>query len=118
MAYLDEYSYKIPEKLFYNKFNIHIYYKNMNIKWILEEFSSQEINKIAGKILESTTNVKFNHITKNFSCKNKFGLKVVEKVLMQHYFEKRNTHFLPDNIIEQSLYNFASNNDEWQNLIV
>lgn len=112
----DNYSYKIDERLFYEKFYIHIYYKNMDIKWILEEFSLKEINEISKNILILTKHVEFNNISKTFLCKNKWGWRVIENALMQHYYQHKSLP-MPDNLIELSLYNFASDSDKWQNFI-
>jgi len=39
MKHFGEDSYKITEQLCFNQFYVHIYYKKMDIKWILEKFS-------------------------------------------------------------------------------
>lgn len=115
--YSYEYSYRINEQLFYDKFFIHIYYKNMDIKWVLEQFSLQETNEIAKLILKSTKHVQFNNISKFFICKNKWGWNTIEKILMRHYFKKQEENPLTDNLIQLTLQNFLSDSDEWQNTI-
>ena len=105
--------YKITEQLFYDVFYVHIYYKKMNIKWVLEKFSVKEINKLAEIILKSTKYVEFNNITKTFLCKNKWGWRTIERILMQHYCSQRKNHSLPNNLIELSLYNLSSYKDSW-----
>ncbi len=110
MLYFED-SYKITDRLFYEKIHIYIYYKNMKIKWTLEKFSIPEVNEIAKQILQTTKHVKFNNISKNFLCKNKWGWRAIEKILMQHYYTYKQQNLLPDNLIEVSLNYFISEND-------
>ena len=100
-------SYKIPKNIYIGHQHICIYYNNMRIEWVLEDFSPSEIDKIAKKV-QSTKSIKYNLITKNFFCKNKFGWNKIKKILMQNYYNKMNLDILPDNLIYQSLYNFSS----------
>ena len=110
-------SYILPGNLIKDKYNIHIYYKNMDIEWVLEKFSINEIQLLSEKILQKTKHVNYNSVLKIFVCKNKWGWNKVEKILLEHYIKNQNNQNLPDNLPELSIKNFVSNNAEWTNRI-
>ena len=83
----------------------------MRIEWILEDFSLQEIDTLIEKIMP-IKNVVYNQ--RCFICKNKFGFNKLENALMQNYYIKNKNPNLPDNLIYQSLCNFISEKDVWQ----
>ena len=108
-------SYILPSNITMNRFNIHIYYKNMNIKWVLENFSLNEIDLLSEQILNKTKHVSYNYIQKIFICKNKWDWKKIEKILLKHYFEKQKKGYFPNDLLTLSIKNFISNSNEWEN---
>lgn len=55
-------SYMLPDNLIKDKYNIHIYYKNMDIEWVLEDFSLKEIQFLSEQILKINKKIKYNSI--------------------------------------------------------
>jgi len=106
-------SFCLPTGLMNQQFYIHIFYRNMDIEWVLEKFTIEEIDKISTLVLQATKHVSYNSISKNFICKNKWGWNKIERVLMNHYYLSEKDYLLPENLIITSLNNFAKDSDEW-----
>lgn len=76
------YSYSLPEEIIKERYYIDIYYKNMCIKWVLEDFSLKEIDTLSNIITKATKHVQYNKISKSFICNNKWGLNKIEQINM------------------------------------
>ena len=93
---------------------INIYYKNMKIQWVLQEFNNKEASNIANLILKYTKCTTYNPIYRTFLCKNQADLKIIYKYLYSRYHKHLETCNFPSiNIIEESLLNFCSDTNVW-----
>ena len=106
-------SYFLPKEIIKERHYIHIYYKNMRIKWVLEDFSLKEIDTLSNIITKATKHVQYNKISKSFICNNKWGWNKIEQILMNHYYLQERKDVLPDNLLDSSLANFVQNSYEW-----
>ena len=91
------YAYRIPQS-FNPQSNITILYKNMEIKWVLQEFSNNRAYKIAKKILNLTNNTTYYGTRKIFICKKKKELDLIYEILYKEYYMQNS---IPDiNLLE------------------
>lgn len=106
-------SYSLPEEIIKERYYIDIYYKNMRIKWVLEDFSLKEIDTLSNIITKATKHVHYNKISKSFICNNKWGWNKIEQILMNHYYSQKKKFTFPDNLISLSLDKFIQDKYEW-----
>ena len=93
--------YKIPK--LDGRSYISICYKNITIKWVLQEFSNTEAFNISEKVLKLTKFTHYAGATRTFYCKRKSDIKTVYKVLYEEYHVKK-AKFPCVNLLEVSIH--------------
>ena len=87
--YINDESYKYQIELKDQKSYISIFYKNMKVLWVLEEFNNNEAYNISKQILPYTKNTKYNGICRAFICQSKKDLKIIYDILLSTYMKKQ-----------------------------
>ena len=92
----------------------YIFYKKLRIKWVLCNFSREEINSITNNVLECLPTVK-SPFYGVLSCEKEEDLYRIYEILKEEYkLIQKDDGLFPENLLYQKIMNFINNNSVWK----